>query len=45
VQALKALVEHEPRAYQELYAELMDAQNPLLRITAAKAYLRSMNGA
>jgi HEAT repeat protein len=45
VQALRALVEHEPLAYQELYAELMDAQNPLLRITAAKAYLGSLNGA
>ena len=44
-QALRALVEHEPHTYQSLFAELMDAQNSLLRITAAKAYLRSLNGA
>lgn len=44
-QALNALVKHEPTAYQDLFAELMDARNPLLRITAAKAYLRSLNGA
>lgn len=44
-QALKALVKHEPTAYQDLFTELMDARNPLLRITAAKAYLRSLNGA
>ena len=45
VQALNALSEHDPRAYQELFAELMDAQNPLLRIAAARACLRSLNGA
>jgi HEAT repeat protein len=45
VQAVKALSVHVPRQYRELFLELMDAQNPLVRIAGATAYLRSHNGA
>jgi HEAT repeat protein len=45
VRAVKALAQHEPGKYKELFKELMDAQNPLLRIAAATAYLRSLDGA
>lgn len=45
VQAVKALSVHAPRQYKELFLELMDAQNPLLRIAGAAAYLRGHNGA
>ncbi len=44
VQAVKALSLHEPRQYRELFVELMDAQNPLLSIAGATAFLRSQDG-
>ena len=45
VQSVNALSQHEPLGYRELFLELMDAQNPVLRIAAAAAYLRSQDGA
>lgn len=45
VQAVKALARHKPHKYKERFWELLDAQNPLLRIAAATAYLRCLDGA
>jgi HEAT repeat protein len=45
VRAVKALSQHEPSQYRELFLELMRAQNSMLRIAAATAYLRSLDGA
>lgn len=45
VWAVKALARHEPHKYKERFWELLDAQNPLLRIAAATAYLRCLDGA
>jgi HEAT repeat protein len=44
VLAVNALAKHDAAAYGERFLELMDAQNPLLRIAAASAYLRSRHG-
>ena len=45
VQAVKALALHDVRSSRERFRELLDAQNPLLRVTAAAAMLRSQHGA
>jgi len=45
VLVLRALAEHDAPGQRQQFIELMDAQNPLLRIEAAAAYLRSLDGA
>jgi len=41
VRAVEALAKHDAANQKELFAELMDASNVLLRVSAAFAYLRS----
>lgn len=45
VLALRALAAHDARGQRQQFLELMNGQNPLLRIEAAAAYLRSLDGA
>ena len=40
VKAVQALAEHDASRYRKLFAELMDSSSPLLRITAAAAFLK-----
>lgn len=44
VQAVKALAVHDVRGSGKRFRELLDAQNTLLRVTAASAILRNRNG-
>ncbi|UCF71556.1 MAG: hypothetical protein JSW49_04600 [candidate division WOR-3 bacterium] len=41
IKAIEALSEHHAENYRELFIEIMGAQNSLLRVAAAAAYLRS----
>jgi len=41
VQAVRALAQHDAQNQKERFTELMNAQNTLLRVVAAAAYLRS----
>ncbi|MBE0434145.1 HEAT repeat domain-containing protein [candidate division WOR-3 bacterium] len=41
MQAVQALAEHDAENYKNLFAELMEAPKPLLRIAAAAAFLRN----
>jgi len=44
VQAVRALAQHDAHNQKKLFTELMNAQNSLLRVIAAGAYLRGQHG-
>jgi HEAT repeat protein len=39
--AIEALAKYKAKEHQTLFAEMMDAPNPLVKIAAATAYLQS----